>query len=305
MSVSVSTQSQLEQILDLDEIDNLLYRGYTPKHSPYPRVYGGQLLGQALRAASHSVPNSFSIHSLHSYFLRPGDPKLPIVYQVHVVRDGESFAVRNVQARQKGKPIFSFQASFQKKSSARNLLNHQVPIPDAPSPKVLLNESELMKELSKNEKMSARFREVMAKRSDLPFPMDIRYCNPLTYINIEQRSLKQMLWMKSMEKLSDDPIIHQCVAAYGSDSALVSTMLLPHGMGFYRTDIAAASLDHAMWFHDDFRADKWLLYELESPRTSNSRGLAFGKMYDAEGNLVVSVAQEGLLRYTPQPNPKL
>lgn len=271
------------------------------------------MIAQALRAASFSIEQEdMRIHSLHSYFLRPGDPKIPIIYDVQSLRDGGNFSALSVRARQKGKMIFLFDCSFQRKDYAYNSvqLAHQIQMPEAPAPETLLSSAEVIRRCSEDERIPSKFRRFLERRAQLPFPIDYRYCNVRDFNSSEKvGEASQMLWMKASERLSDESHIHQCVCAYASDSVLVETMLLPHGLFLHSPNIKAASLDHAMWFHEDnFRADEWILYQLESPRTSFSRGLSYGRMYDSRGRLIVSVAQEGLIRVTdrnaaPHSNP--
>jgi len=291
----------IEQSLDLEEIEDNLYRSKSTWRPLGGRaVFGGQVVAQALVAASKTVSQEFSIHSLHSYFILPGDSSIPIVYYVERVRDGRSFCTRTVKATQRGRSIFTCQASFHKREEF--FLQHQDKMPDAPDPTTLPNEKEIYEELSTDSRFKVTDREWFEKLKNQPFPIDIRPClrgDPFYPQKITPA--KQLTWMKANGKLGDDPRFHQCVAAYASDHRLLSTPLLPHGLTFRSPRVSImTSLDHSMWFYEPFRADEWMLYELESPKFSENRGLSFGRIFTKDGKLAVAVAQEGLIRVQPK-----
>ncbi|KAJ3135750.1 Acyl-CoA thioesterase 8 [Physocladia obscura] len=263
-------------------------------------VFGGQIIGLALTAATKTVKAEFLVHSLHCYFLLPGDSSLPILYNVTRIRDGRAFATRSVTALQKGKAIFSCLCSFQ--TSEQSLLNHQYPMPIVPMPEDLESNSDVFRKWMADPGTPAPALEHLALRLQEPVAIEFRPVNPLKNlfdtIKPKKRDPTQMVWMKAVGKLPDDLAIHQCVAAYTSDHYLVNTALLPHGVSAY-TDpqlTMIASLDHAIWFHAPFRADEWLLYVMESTRTGAGRGLCFSRVYTREGVLVMSCAQEGVVR---------
>ncbi|MEE8079203.1 MAG: acyl-CoA thioesterase II, partial [Pseudomonadales bacterium] len=256
----------------------------------WQRVYGGQVIGQALVAASRTVPEDRHAHSLHGYFLRPGDTQFPILYTVDRIRDGRSFTTRRVVAIQHGKPIFNMSISFQVDETG---FDHQLPMPEAPRPDMLQDERELRLEWAK------KVPEEFAESFDRDRPIDIRPVEPLDIFQPEKRPPFQMCWMKSRERLPDDQRLHQCVLAYLSDWSLLDTAMLPHAVSFTQTKMQVASLDHAMWFHREFRADEWLLYVQDSPSAYGARGLNRGLIYTEAGVLVASATQEGLIRIHP------
>jgi acyl-CoA thioesterase-2 len=238
-------------------------------------VFGGQVAGQALVAAGRTVPEDRAVHSLHAYFIRPGDPVVPIVYTVDRTRDGHSFSTRRVTAIQHGRAIFTLSASFHRPETG---LEHQVPMPDAPDP------------------------EGLPERSTRLRPVEIRYAGepPWSRGNgLAAREPRSMVWMRARGPLPDDALFHVCAVAYASDMSLLDSVLLAHGLSWDAEGLAAASLDHAMWFHGPFRADEWLLYAQESPAASGARGLAQGRIFRRDGRLIASVVQEGLIRWTP------
>lgn len=273
-------------LLDLEQIEMNHYRGVSPK-TGWQRVYGGQVLGQALVAASRTVDADRPAHSLHGYFLRPGDTQIPILYRVERIRDGKSFTTRQVQAIQHGRPIFSMSISFQITEPGAS---HQFDMPDAPAPETLKDETELRQEAVK--KLPPEEREAFTRDR----MMDVRSVNPQDLFNPEPGEPHHMTWMKSREILPDDPRIHQCVLAYLSDWSLLDTATRPHAISFMQDNLQVASLDHAMWFHRPFRADEWLLYVQDSPSASGARGYNRGLIYTREGELVASAVQEGLMR---------
>jgi len=282
---------QLVSILDLEELELDLFRGRTPKEDRV-RVFGGQVAGQALVAAGRTVEVGLVVHSLHSYFLRPGDPSIPIVYQVDRLRDGRSFTTRRVVAIQHSRPIFLLSASFQRPEDG---LEHQLDMPDAPDPETLLSFRQRVEPYL--DKVPAEFRRWL----QLERPIDMRYVNPVDYLKPEKRPPSQLVWIRAEGKLPDEPLLlHQCIVAYASDMTLIDTATLPHSIPWFDPTIQMASLDHAMWFHRPLRADEWLLYSQESPTATGARGFTTGRLYTRDGRHVVSVAQEGLIRQRPR-----
>ncbi len=281
------TLDQLVSILDLEELDVNLFRGRTPKEDRI-RVFGGQVAGQALVAAGRTVEQG-NVHSLHAYFLRPGDPSIPILYQVDRIRDGRSFTTRRVVAIQHGHAIFNLSASFQRDESG---LEHQIPMPDAPDPESLPNFKQRTQRLVEAAPPELR-RWLLRER-----PIDVRVVNPVDHLHPEKRAPRQLVWIRADGKLPDDApaLLHQCVVAYASDMTLMDTATLPHAITWWDNRFQMASLDHAMWFHRPFRADEWLLYAQESPNASGGRGFTTGSLFRRDGTLVISVAQEGLIR---------
>lgn len=279
------TLDELISVLDLEELELNLFRGRTPKEDRI-RVFGGQVAGQALVAAGRTVEER-TVHSLHAYFLRPGDPSIPILYQVDRIRDGRSFTTRRVVAIQHGNPIFNLSASFQRPESG---LEHQIPMPEAPDPESLPSFKERTEPLLATAPPELR-RWLMRER-----PIDVRHVNPVDHMHPEKRPPRQLVWIRADGTLPDSPLLHACVVAYASDMTLMDTATLPHAISWWDNRFQMASLDHAMWFHRPFRADEWLLYAEESPTASGGRGFTTGTLFRRDGTLVVSVAQEGLIR---------
>ena len=276
-------------LLDLEQLEQDLFRGRSPEER-IQRVFGGQVAAQALVAAGRTVPEDKHVHSLHAYFIRPGDPSIPIVYDVERVRDGRSFTTRRVVAIQHGKAIFTMSASFHIQEEG---IAHQAStMPAVPDPETLPTVQEQMAALVGEDH---EFREWLAR----PRPVDARYVSPLTWeahLDPDLRSAETNVWFRFDADLPDDPLLHVVLAAYASDYTLVDTILLAHGLAWGTSDIMGASLDHAMWFHKPFRADDWTLYAQESPWAGGARGLARGEMFNASGELVVSVVQEAMIR---------
>jgi acyl-CoA thioesterase-2 len=274
----------LLEILDLEELELNLFRGRSPQEEKQ-RVFGGQVAGQALVAAGRTVEGRH-IHSLHSYFLRPGDPRVPILYQVDRLRDGRSFTTRRVTAIQHGKAIFALAASFQVEEGGAE---HQAEMPPSPSPDSLPTWQEMLEAMeARGEKVDDWMRR--------PQPLDSRPVDPTDYSGRILQEPYWRVWVRADGELPDDALIHPCVATYASDMTLLDTAIRPHRMAMDDEGLQIASLDHAMWFHRPFRADRWLLYVHESPSMSNSRGFATARFFTEDGRLVISVAQEGLLR---------
>jgi acyl-CoA thioesterase-2 len=276
----VSALDDLIALLDLEAIEVNIFRGRSPDEDQQ-RVFGGQVAGQALVAAARTVDRGM-VHSLHAYFLRPGDPKIPILYDVDRIRDGRSFTTRRVVAIQHGQAIFNLQASFHVDEEG---LEHQFPFPaDIPEPDSLPTFEARMAPLY--EKMG----RTIPKR-----PIDTRLIDDVGQPH-ERGRPGQRLWLRADGKLPDDPMLHACVVTYASDLNLLDTTLVTHGLSWTDTGVQMASLDHAMWFHRPFRADEWLLYDQTTPSTSAARGLAIGHLFNHTGEMVVTVVQEGLLR---------
>jgi len=255
----------------------------------FGNVFGGQVLGQALSAATQTVSQDRSAHSLHAYFMRPGDPAKPIVYDVDCIRDGKSFTTRRIVAIQKGRAILSMSASFQIDESG---FEHQDVMPDDISgPDSLISEVEMARQVQDKIPASIRNQILCTK------PIEIRPVNPVNPFAPEKEIPERYVWFKAIHKMPDDLSVHKYLLAYASDFGLVSTSLRPHGKTFWDPQMQVASLDHAMWFHRDFRMDDWLLYVIKSPSASKARGLNHGSIFTRDGRLVASTTQEGLIRY--------
>jgi acyl-CoA thioesterase-2 len=274
---------ELVELLDLEPIEVNIFRGVSPQVNQQ-RVFGGQVAGQALVAATRTVDLADgAVHSLHAYFLRPGDPSVPILYEVDRIRDGRSFTTRRVVAIQHGKAIFNLAASFHVPEPGPE---HQVPMPEVPEPDALPSWHERRQPDS----------EVLGDYLDLPRPVDVRHIDWEPLEVSDPPVLEQRVWMRTDGRLPDDPLLHACVLTYASDLTLLDAAIVPHYGRRIRTDVQIASLDHAMWFHRPFRMDDWLLYIQDSPTAGGSRALARGTIFDRGGRLVASVVQEGLLR---------
>ncbi len=278
--------ADLIDLLRLERIEENLFRGQS-QDLGWGNVFGGQVLGQALSAATQTVPNDRIVHSLHGYFLRTGDASKPIVYDVDCIRDGRSFTTRRVVAIQNGKAIFNLAASFQRDEQG---FEHSAEMPEVPGPDGLLSERQLALQLG--DKVPKRFR----KRAFSERPIEIRPVEPMTSLRPQVGPPHKAVWLRAAASLPDDPGLHRFLLAYASDFHLLSTTMRPHGVSWLSPGMQVASLDHAMWFHRDFRLDQWLLYSLDSPSASQARGLARGSVYTREGKLVASTAQEGLIR---------
>jgi len=269
----------------LERIEDCIFRGES-RDIGGERVFGGQVLGQALTAASYTVTGR-EVHSLHAYFLVPGDVNAPIVYEVDLARDGKSFSNRRVVAIQHGQPIFNMTASFQVPEEG---LEHAASMPQVPGPEGLADVRELPPEVL------ATIPEKMRRFLTHERPFEFRPVEPIHVIAPPRAAPVRHTWVKTVDKLPDDPDLHRNVLAYVSDYNLVSTATLPHGIHFAEGNVQLASLDYAMWFHRPFRADEWLLYAMESPNASGGRGLAMGRFFTRDGRLVASTAQEGVAR---------
>ena len=277
----------LLETLDLEKLEENLFRGNSPQVG-WQRVFGGQVIGQALVAANRTVGEGRTAHSLHGYFIRPGDPSIPIVYDVDRYRDGKSFTTRRVVAIQHGQPIFSMAASYH---LAEEGFDHQLDMPDVPMPQDLPSEKDLL----------AKFEKFMPENMKSYFtrkrPIELRPTDPERYLNPKpDASTVQNVWIKASQPLPDDPALHQCVLAYASDMTLLDTSLVPHGRNLFDPELMMASLDHALWFHRPFKADQWLLYAQDSPSSSGALGFNRGSIFTQKGTLVASATQEGLIR---------
>jgi acyl-CoA thioesterase II len=277
--------ADLLKLLELERIEDRIFRGES-RDLGGARVFGGQVLGQALTAASYTVQDR-QVHSLHAYFLVAGDVNAPIVYEVDVARDGKSFSNRRVVAIQHGQPIFNMTASFQVPEQG---LEHAVPMPQVAGPEGLADVRELAPDVLQ------RVPEKMQRFLTHERPFEFRPVEPIHVVNPPPAAPVRHIWLKTLAKLPDNPDLHRNVLAYVSDYQLVSTATLPHGIHFAEGNVQLASLDHAMWFHRPFRADEWLLYAMESPNASGGRGLALGRIFTRDGTLVASTAQEGVVR---------
>ncbi len=284
---------ELLELLELEKIEENIFRGQS-QDLGLKNVFGGQVLGQALSAALRTVPENRPAHSLHAYFILPGDAALPIVYTVDCIRDGKSFTTRNVAAVQKGRAIFSMSASFQKEEEG---FEHQDAVPEVPGPEGIESELDMARRLSDKIPPPLRDKLLCVK------PIEIRHLNPVNPFAPHRLPPEKYVWFRTRGPLPDDPAVHRYLLAYASDFNLVATALYPHGHTFWEPDMQVASLDHAMWFHRDFRMDEWLLYAMASPNAARARGLSIGRIFTREGRLVATVAQEGLMRHHRRTEP--
>lgn len=276
----------LLKLLDLEQLEVNLFRGTSPSYG-WQRVYGGQVLGQALVAANRTVPTERMAHSLHAYFLIGGDPNHPILYEVERMRDGGSFSTRRVRAIQHGRPIFAMSASFHNEEPG---FEHQSSMPDVPPPEDLPNEQSLRDRIL--DKLPKNMRSYWQHER----PIEMRPVDISRYLDRHKSEPVQSIWMRANGTLPDDPQLHQCVLAYASDFTLLDTALIAHGKLLFDTDIQLASLDHAMWMHRPCKADDWLLYVQDSPSAHGARGFCRGSVYSRDGTLIASTTQEGLMR---------
>ena len=263
-----------------------------PQPGGVGRVFGGQVIAQALQAAQATAPDGMEAHSLHAYFLRGGTEGLDIGYGVNRDLDGRSFANRRVVARQEGEPILTLTASFQRHEDG---LEHvDGPMPDAPAPEELVSDFDQRKDVvaKLGERMTEQQRNLFLR----PRPIEMRTAGPLHWMNREPSPPRALSWFRTVAPLPDDPALHRAVIAYASDYTLLGTAALPHGLSWFRGELTGASLDHAIWFHREARADEWLLYATESPWSGGGRGYNRGHIFDRTGRLIASVAQEGMMR---------
>lgn len=277
--------AQLIALLDVERIDTDLYRGARQPEG-VGRVFGGQVIAQALQAAQRSVEDKVC-HSLHAYFMRPGDERHPIIYRVVRDFEGRSFANRRVIASQGGQPILNMIASFQIEEAG---MAHQDAMPDVPMPEALRSERELRAEIE------AQVPEKLRRFFLRARPIEIRPCRPRDWFRPDPRPPRQASWLKTATVLPDDPALHRAILAYASDMTLLGTCTLPHGVNWMTQGFQTASLDHALWFHQSFRADDWLLYDCDSPWAGAARGFNRGQIFTRDGQMVASVSQEGLIR---------
>lgn len=274
-------------ILDLEQLEHNLFRGRSPQVG-WQRVFGGQVIGQALVAACRTVDTAVrQAHSLHAYFLLPGDPKVPIIYEVDRIRDGKSFTTRRVVAIQHGAAIFSMSASFQVEEPG---FGHAAVMPVVPPPEDLPSDQEIKSSVLPV--MPDPVRAYFERER----PIELKPVEFARYLSREPMEPRFHVWIRATGRLPDDPSIHHCVLAYASDMTLLDSSLIAHGRTVFERSIQAASLDHALWIHRPFRADEWLLYAQDSPSASGARGFARGLIFSRDGKLVASVAQEGLIR---------
>lgn len=275
----------LIELLKLDRIDDNIFRGQS-RDIGSAQVFGGQVVGQALSAAHHTVAKRRA-HSLHAYFLRRGDMSAPIIYEVDRARDGRSFSMRRVVAIQHGRPIFNLAASFQNPETG---LEHQVEMPDVPGPDGLQDLTDVAPEIL--QKIPEKMRRYLTDKR----PFEFRPVAPMNFAAPEKRPAVKHIWIRTVDKLGNNYSLHQNLLAYVSDYELLGTSTLPHGLPFGRGTVQMASLDHALWFHRDVRVDEWLLYSMDGPNASGARGFARGQFFTQDGTLVASTAQEGLVR---------
>lgn len=282
----------LVRLLDLEQLEVNIFRGES-RDLGGKSVFGGQVIGQALVAAARTVEDA-APHSLHAYFLRPGDMSQPIVYDVDRVRDGRSFTARRIQAIQNGQPILSMIASFQKPEDG---LSHQIEMPDVPPPESLETQHSLRQRwVDAHPDMPERLKKAALRRLALEF----RPVHDVDPMAPEVTAPRQQIWLRADGTLPDDPLLHHCILAYASDFNLLSTALRPHGVNYLTPGMISASIDHAVWLHRPVRADEWLLYDMDAPTAQGSRGFSRGHIFSRDGTLVASVAQESLMRYVPE-----
>ena len=280
------TVEDLLSLLDLEQLEHNIYRGRN-RDIGSGRVFGGQVLAQALVAARRTVEDARVAHSLHGYFILPGDLGAPIVYFVDRLRDGKSFTTRRVTAIQHGQAIFNLALSFQ---VAEDGPEHQLEMPDVPAPETLASELDLIRAMA--DRIPEPLRGVVTQDR----PIDFRPVAPVDPLRPEPRPPIKHMWLRAEGRVSDDPLHHQAVLAYASDYGLLGTALLPHGLSFRQPNLQGATLDHALWFHRAFRVDDWLLYAMDSPAAAGARAFTRGSIFTRAGVLVASVAQEGLIR---------
>lgn len=284
--------TQLIDLLDVEQIDTDLFRG-ARQPGGVGRVFGGQVIAQGLQAAQRSVDDGKIAHSLHAYFMRAGDENHPIIFRVVRDFDGGSFANRRVIAMQQGKPILNMTASFQRPEEG---LHHQDEMPQVPSPEDLQSETDLRAEIA--DKVPEKFRAFFLR----PRPIEIRPTAPRNWFAPEKGEPQQACWFRVAGALPDDPALHRATLAYASDMTLLGTSMLAHGVNWMNSRMQSASLDHALWLHEPFRFDEWLLYACDSPWAGHARGFNRGRIYSRDGRLVASAAQEGLVRMRAERN---
>lgn len=279
-------EPDLVDLLELEPLEHNIYRGRN-RDIGTGRIYGGQVLAQSLVAASRTVDEDRPIHSLHGYFILPGDLEAPVVYFVDRLRDGGSFTTRRVTAIQHGRAIFNMSASFHREEPG---LEHQAAMPEVPPPESLASELESLHAM--RDRIPESLRPILLQER----PLDIRPVEPVDPFDPEPRPPVRRVWIRSVVDVGPSQAHRRAVLAYASDYGILGTALQPHGVTFRRSNVMVASLDHAVWFHRAFDVNEWLLYDMESPSTAGARGFARGTFYTADGRLVASVAQEGLVR---------
>ena len=279
---------ELLELLDLEQIDINMFRGVSPDEG-WQRVFGGQVIGQALVAASRTVEDESRVaHSLHGYFLRPGDTTIPILYTVDRIRDGKSFNTRNVVAIQRGRAIFSMSVSFQ---VVEDGMHHQIDMPEGVKPPEACMTQEEMRERYIDQ-IPEEFRENFLR----PRPIELRFVEPVNDFDPQPSPPYLDVWIRAADTMPDSIALHQCVLAYASDMTLMDASVRPHAIPWSNPEFQTASLDHAMWFHEPLRTDEWLLYTQDSPHSGHARGFNRGSFYTRDGRLVASATQEALIR---------
>lgn len=279
-------------LLDLEPLEVNIYRGLN-RDIGSSRVFGGQVFAQALVAARRTVDEAREAHSVHGYFILPGDLDAPIVYFVDRLRDGSSFATRRVTAIQHGQAIFNLSASFHRHEDG---LEHQPTMPDVPPPEDLPSELTLIRDMA--DRIPESYRATWTQDR----PIDFRPVAPVDPFRAEARAPERQVWLRAIGSMPDEPLLHQAVLAYASDYSLLTTALLPHAVAYRAPGLQLASLDHSLWLHRPFRADEWMLYTMDSPTAHGARGFSRGAIYSQTGELIASVAQEGLVRMRPVPD---
>ncbi len=278
----------LLELLKLEQLEQGLFRGQS-EHLGLPQVYGGQVIGQALSAARYTVDSDRTVHSFHSYFLYPGDPQKPIIYDVENLRDGRSFSTRRVKAVQNGRPIFYLTASYHGEAEG---FEHQNSMPEIDGPENYQSETELANQIA--EFLPEQIKQIFCGEK----PIEVRPVTVINPLKPVKADPKQYLWIKANGTVPDQQIIHQYLLAYASDWGFLVTSMHPHKVTLMTPNFQVATIDHSMWFHRPFRMDEWLLYAIESPTASNTRGLVRGEIFNQQGHLVASAVQEGVMRFT-------
>jgi acyl-CoA thioesterase-2 len=283
---TVTAASSLSDILALEPLGNNRFRGHSPQNG-WKRVFGGQVIAQALTAAGATVDAARPVHSMHAYFILPGDPAAPIIYDVDLVRDGGSFTTRRAIARQGEEAIFVMSSSYHKHEEG---YSHQLPMPAVPDPDSLPSEEEI------KEKLGPLLPAPLNRSWSAGLPIELRACDLSRFQPGKEHKAAQNIWFRVKDRLPDDPALHRIALAYASDYSLLDTALIPHNRSVFDPQMLLASLDHALWFHHPFRADEWLLYAEESPWAGSGRGFCRGSIFSRDGLLVASAAQEGVIR---------
>ncbi|EKT54359.1 acyl-CoA thioesterase II [Providencia burhodogranariea] len=276
----------LISLLELEKIEEGIFRGQS-EDLGLPQVFGGQVVGQAMYAAEQTIPEDRVINSFHSYFLRPGDSKHPIIYDVEILRDGGSFSTRRISAIQHGKPIFFMTASFQSQEEG---FNHQNVMPEVPSPEALISQDEII------QRLADKLPESIKKYALRPNPFEFRPVQFYSPFDSPPLEPFRYIWFKTKGQLPDISSLHNYLLGYASDYNFLPATLQPHGRGFMERDLQVATIDHSMWYHRPFRIDDWLLYAIESPSASGGRGFVKGQIYNKKGALVATAVQEGVIR---------